>query len=134
MHKLLLSTSAGVLALLLVGPASAQTWTLTPEQAQKMSPGQAAPATAAPTAPAKDETGLLKAAAAALENAQKLNPRPETENAIKTINSIPQKMAQMAPATPAVKAPDGLLALQKDPKQWVTPTGDYANTRYSSLN
>jgi alcohol dehydrogenase (cytochrome c) len=133
MHKLLLSTSAGVLALLLVGPASAQTWTLTPEQAQKMSPGQAAPATAAPTAPAKDETGLLKAAAAALENAQKLNPRPETENAIKTINSILQKMAQMAPATPVVKAPDGLLALQKDPKQWVTPTGDYANTRYSSL-
>ena len=133
MHKLLLSTSAGVLALFLVSPASAQTWTLTPEQAQKMSPGQAAPATAAPTPPAKDETGLLKAAAAALENAQKLNPRPETENAIKTINSILQKMAQMAPATPVVKAPDGLLALQKDPKQWVTPTGDYANTRYSSL-
>ena len=28
---------------------------------------------------------------------------------------------------------DDLLTLQKDPKQWVSPTGDYANTRYSSL-
>jgi alcohol dehydrogenase (cytochrome c) len=26
-----------------------------------------------------------------------------------------------------------LLTLQKDPKQWVSPTGDYANTRYSTL-
>jgi alcohol dehydrogenase (cytochrome c) len=32
----------------------------------------------------------------------------------------------------AAKA-DDLLTLQKDPKQWVLPTGDYANTRYSSL-
>jgi alcohol dehydrogenase (cytochrome c) len=32
----------------------------------------------------------------------------------------------------AAKA-DELLTLQKDPKQWVLPTGDYANTRYSSL-
>ena len=32
----------------------------------------------------------------------------------------------------AAKA-DDLLTLQKDPKQWVSPTGDYANTRYSSL-
>ena len=32
----------------------------------------------------------------------------------------------------AAKA-DELLTLQKDPKQWVSPTGDYANTRYSSL-
>ena len=32
----------------------------------------------------------------------------------------------------AAKA-DELLTLQKDPKQWVSPTGDYANTRYSTL-
>src|SRR5208337_4256070 len=32
-----------------------------------------------------------------------------------------------------VKAEDALLTLQKDPKQWVTPTGDYANLRYSTL-
>ncbi len=31
------------------------------------------------------------------------------------------------------KAEDALLTLQKDPKQWVTPTGDYANLRYSAL-
>ncbi len=28
---------------------------------------------------------------------------------------------------------DELVTLQKDPKQWALPTGDYANTRYSSL-
>ena len=32
----------------------------------------------------------------------------------------------------AAKA-DDLQTLQKDPKQWVMPTGDYANTRYSAL-
>ncbi len=31
------------------------------------------------------------------------------------------------------RADDALLTLQKDPKQWVTPTGDYANLRYSAL-
>jgi PQQ-dependent dehydrogenase (methanol/ethanol family) len=30
-------------------------------------------------------------------------------------------------------ANDELLKLQKDPNQWVMPTGDYANTRYSEL-
>jgi len=33
----------------------------------------------------------------------------------------------------AARAEDALLTLQKDPKQWVTPTGDYANLRYSPL-
>jgi len=33
----------------------------------------------------------------------------------------------------AANATDELLTLQKDPKQWVLPTGDYANLRYSSL-
>ncbi|ARN80623.1 lanthanide-dependent methanol dehydrogenase XoxF5 [Methylocystis bryophila] len=31
------------------------------------------------------------------------------------------------------KAEDALLTLQKDPKQWALPTGDYANLRYSTL-
>lgn len=30
-------------------------------------------------------------------------------------------------------ANDELLQMQKDPKQWVMPTGDYANTRFSEL-
>jgi PQQ-dependent dehydrogenase (methanol/ethanol family) len=30
-------------------------------------------------------------------------------------------------------ANDGLLKLEKDPNQWVSPTGDYANRRYSEL-
>jgi lanthanide-dependent methanol dehydrogenase len=31
-------------------------------------------------------------------------------------------------------ANDGLMKLEKDPNQWVMPTGDYANHRYSELN
>mgnify|MGYP000957838336 CR=1 FL=1 len=31
------------------------------------------------------------------------------------------------------KAADELQTLQKDPKQWVMPTGDYANVRHSGL-
>ena len=31
-------------------------------------------------------------------------------------------------------ANDELIKLQKDPNQWVMPTGDYANQRYSTLN
>ena len=33
----------------------------------------------------------------------------------------------------AANAADELLTLQKDPKQWALPTGDYANLRYSPL-
>jgi lanthanide-dependent methanol dehydrogenase len=36
-------------------------------------------------------------------------------------------------AVGVAKAEDALLTLQKDPKQWVSPTGDYANLRYSTL-
>jgi PQQ-dependent dehydrogenase (methanol/ethanol family) len=36
-------------------------------------------------------------------------------------------------SVPAV-ANDALLKLEKDPKQWVSPTGDYANHRYSKLS
>src|SRR6516165_7428228 len=31
-------------------------------------------------------------------------------------------------------ANDALITLSKDPNQWVMPSGDYANTRYSQLN
>jgi alcohol dehydrogenase (cytochrome c) len=31
-------------------------------------------------------------------------------------------------------ANDALITLSKDPNQWVMPSGDYANTRYSTLN
>jgi len=33
----------------------------------------------------------------------------------------------------AAYANDELAKLQKDPKQWVMPAGDFANTRYSAL-
>ena len=41
--------------------------------------------------------------------------------------------AAIAVATPA-RANDELLRLEKDPNQWVMPTGNYANQRYSALN
>lgn len=44
----------------------------------------------------------------------------------------PVAAATSAPA-PAAKGPDALAELIKDPKQWVSPTGDYANTRHSAL-
>ena len=31
-------------------------------------------------------------------------------------------------------ANDALITLSKDPNQWVMPSGDYANSRYSQLN
>jgi alcohol dehydrogenase (cytochrome c) len=37
-------------------------------------------------------------------------------------------------ATSVAMANDELIKLQKDPNQWVMPTGDYANQRYSQLN
>jgi glucose dehydrogenase len=36
-------------------------------------------------------------------------------------------------AVGAASANDELLRLEKDPKQWVMPTGNYANHRYSQL-
>jgi len=39
----------------------------------------------------------------------------------------------IALAAPAM-ANDELLKLEKDANQWVMPTGDYANQRYSQLN
>ncbi|MFM9162771.1 MAG: cytochrome C oxidase subunit IV family protein [Methylocystis sp.] len=38
-----------------------------------------------------------------------------------------------AAPTPTAKGPDALADLIKDAKQWVSPTGDYANTRHSAL-
>ncbi len=34
----------------------------------------------------------------------------------------------------AASGNDELIKLSKDPNQWVMPSGDYANTRYSALN
>ena len=34
----------------------------------------------------------------------------------------------------AASGNDELIKLSKDPNQWVMPSGDYANTRYSTLN
>ena len=36
--------------------------------------------------------------------------------------------------TSGVMANEELMKLEKDPNQWVMPTGDYANHRYSELN
>jgi alcohol dehydrogenase (cytochrome c) len=40
----------------------------------------------------------------------------------------------LAFSTSVAMANDELIKLSKDPNQWVMPTGDYANTRYSELN
>src|SRR3954453_22200654 len=37
-------------------------------------------------------------------------------------------------AVSAANANDALDKMSQDPKGWVTPAGDYANTRYSKLN
>src|SRR2546426_12366444 len=51
------------------------------------------------------------------------------------------KLSRLWVAVPALalfaggaSANDELIKLSKDPNQWVMPTGDYANTRYSQLN
>ncbi|MGJ0393695.1 MAG: hypothetical protein ACR650_13310, partial [Methylocystis sp.] len=100
MHKLLQSASVGIIVLLTSGQLHAQTWKLTPEEAEKYGV-KPAPKVEAPAAP--------KAEAPATPKAQ-------------------------APAAPsAAIADDELMRLSKDPKQWVSPTGDYANLRHSAL-
>ena len=37
-------------------------------------------------------------------------------------------------AAGSANANDELLKMSQNPKDWVMPTGDYANTRYSTLN
>src|SRR3954462_8180601 len=37
-------------------------------------------------------------------------------------------------AAGAANANDELIKMSQNPKDWVMPTGDYANTRYSKLN
>jgi PQQ-dependent dehydrogenase (methanol/ethanol family) len=43
-------------------------------------------------------------------------------------------VSMIALTATAAAANDELIKLQKDPNQWVMPTRDYANTRYSELN
>src|SRR5260221_13734927 len=42
-------------------------------------------------------------------------------------------VSMVALAASGAAANDELIKLQKDPNQWVMPTGDYANHRYSEL-
>ena len=43
-------------------------------------------------------------------------------------------LAAVAVALPfGASANEGLLVMQENPAEWVMPTGDYANQRYSSL-
>ncbi|NBT22541.1 MAG: hypothetical protein EBT10_04365, partial [Methylocystaceae bacterium] len=115
MQKLSLLASVALIAVMNVGASQAQTWSL--------------PASSTAAAPAgKSETDLLAEALRNLENAQKLNARPEIEAAIKALASVVQKSSTGASAA-SKSSNDPLLGLIKDAKQWVSPTGDYANTR-----
>ena len=119
MQKLSLLASVALIAVMNVGASQAQTWSL--------------PASSTAAAPAgKSETDLLAEALRNLENAQKLNGRPEIEAAIKALASVVQKSSTGASAA-SKSSNDPLLGLIKDAKQWVSPTGDYANTRHSAL-
>ena len=119
MQKLSLLASVALIAVMNVGAAQAQTWSL--------------PASSTAAAPAgKSETDLLAEALHNLENAQKLNARPEIEAAIKALVGVVQKSSTGA-STASKSSNDPLLGLIKDAKQWVSPTGDYANTRHSAL-
>ena len=119
MQKLSLLASVALIAVMNVGAAQAQTWSL--------------PASSTAAAPAgKSETDLLAEALRNLENAQKLNARPEIEAAIKALVGVVQKSSTGA-STASKSSNDPLLGLIKDAKQWVSPTGDYANTRHSAL-
>ena len=127
MQKLALWGSASLVAIMMAMPVNAQTWSLSPEDAAK-------------AATSKDEVSLLKDAIAALQAAKKTDNRPEIESALNTVNSVLQKLAQAGSGasapTPVVTAStsnDELAKLAKDPKQWVSPTGDYFNQRHSGL-
>ncbi|WP_165052053.1 hypothetical protein, partial [Methylocystis sp. MJC1] len=62
----------------------------------------------------------------------KAAPQAEAPAAPKA--EAPAAVKAEAAATPsAALANDELLKLSKDPKQWVSPTGDYANLRHSGL-
>lgn len=75
MQKLSLLASVALVAVMNIGPTKAQTWSL--------------PANSTATAPAgKSETDLLAEALHNLENAQKLNARPEIEAAIKALAAV----------------------------------------------
>lgn len=50
-----------------------------------------------------------------------------------TVRTYLLAAAVLGLATSGATANDELIKLQKDPNQWVMPTGNYANTRYSEL-
>ena len=57
-----------------------------------------------------------------------LEQHESTSSLVAAATSAPTPAA--AP-TPTAKGPDALADLIKDAKQWVSPTGDYANTRHA---
>lgn len=76
MNRFWMLTSASAVVLCLAAQASAQTpWLTTVEQAVK-------------------EAELIRNAADALLNAQKLSPRPEIEAAIKAVNVVAGKLSE----------------------------------------
>ncbi len=60
------------------------------------------------------------------------SPKPPAAIALSAPPAEPAPAAP-APAPAATASVDELLTLSKDPKQWVSPTGDYANLRHSGL-
>ena len=76
----------------------------------------------------KRQSQLLAQALLALQHAQDINPRSETKSIIEVVSAL-QAQPDLSPRDDR----DPLLGLIKDAKQWVSPTGDYANTRHSAL-
>ena len=82
--------------------------------------------------------GILALATSNAAYAQKWQLSPEEAQKWSAAPAAPAAPATpSAPAAPAAApasaSSDELLTLQKDPKQWVMPTGDYGNLRHSAL-
>ncbi|MEE8213285.1 MAG: PQQ-dependent dehydrogenase, methanol/ethanol family, partial [Alphaproteobacteria bacterium] len=54
---------------------------------------------------------------------------------VRTVSLLAAVLAAVLLAAPnPAQANEELLVMQGNPAEWVMPTGDYANTRYSSLS
>ncbi|NBT22991.1 MAG: hypothetical protein EBT10_06680, partial [Methylocystaceae bacterium] len=140
-------TSASVLSLCLATVALAQTpWLTTAEQAAKeaelIKDASVALGKAQELSPRPEIEAAIRAvneiagklaqspAFVKLAQAAKTAAPASTPSPVAAATSAPTPAA--AP-TPTAKGPDALADLIKDAKQWVSPTGDYANTRHSAL-
>ena len=153
MSKLGMLTSASALTLCCAGFAVAQTpWLTTAEQAakeaelikdasvalskaQELSPR---PEIEAAIRAVNEVAGKLAQSPAFVKLAQsaKSAPAPSTAPAPATTAAAPAASPQSTPTagvSSTKSATDSLSDLMKDSKQWVSPTGDYANVRHSSL-